>query len=425
MLYRVVIILVTGVLLLINVRLYSGARAGDLDEQALKQLTYLEQALQGGAGEEMQGLFPEGFFFIHALYGLTWIELARHATGEPGLRERALLQARWALEQLESDEGRRVFNRTLDPPYGVFYAGWRTWLHGGMLAIQDPQAYDSTEVHRYVSACERLSMAFDRSETPFLPSYQGAAWPSDALVGIAALRLHDLLFEPRFEGTIAHWLAEAKSRLDPGTGLLPHEVDYQSGQATEGARGSSQALMLRFLFEVDPDFARAQYRRFRRSFVTTLGGLPGVREYPKGGSGTGDIDSGPVVFGLGAAATIVALGTARTYGDQALAEPLMQTIEALGFSWTWAGKKRYLFGQLPIGDAFLVWSKIARPVTASAPIATNTSIVKWWWRLPLHSGALLIVGLLWMPVFRRKFRTSRQKREEKEGRDGESQSGKS
>ena len=85
MLYRVVIILVTGVLLLINVRLYSGARAGDLDEQALKQLTYLEQALQGGAGEEMQGLFPEGFFFIHALYGLTWIRWISIYCGTNGL----------------------------------------------------------------------------------------------------------------------------------------------------------------------------------------------------------------------------------------------------------------------------------------------------------------------------------------------------
>ena len=35
--------------------------------------------------------------------------------------------------------------------------------------------------------------------------------------------------------------------------------------------------------------------------------------------------------------------------------------EAFGLPISWGGSKRYLFGAVPVGDAFLVWSKSALP----------------------------------------------------------------
>ncbi len=406
MVYRIVVGLLTIIGLVVNVRLYRDTSQASIDREVLQQLNYLEAALQGGAGDEMQALFPEGFFFTHVLYGLTWVELSQASSVAPQVRDRALDQARWALEQLESAEGTRVYDQALDPPYGIFYAGWHTWLEGGLLTMQDAQAYDSTDVERFIANCERLAMAFAQRETPFLESYRGAAWPSDALVGIAALRLHDRLFAPRFEHTTTEWLTRVKSRLDPATRLIPHEARLPEGGVAEGARGSSQSLMLRFLIEVDAAFAQVHYRRFRRQFVSTRGGIPGVREYAKGTSGPGDIDSGPVVFDLGAAATIVTLGTARTYGDQALADPLLQTIESLGLPLSPGGKKRYLFGQLPIGDAFLAWSKVARPHQELHTVAPYAPVGRWWWRLPFHGITFVLVMLVWIPVVRSKYRSS-------------------
>ena len=51
--------------------------------------------------------------------------------------------------------------------------------------------------------------------------------------------------------------------------------------ATIGARASSQGIIQRFLVEIDPAFARAQYEIFKDRFVNGIG----VREYPKGSAG--------------------------------------------------------------------------------------------------------------------------------------------
>ncbi|MEV5504756.1 hypothetical protein AB0M50_56070, partial [Nonomuraea fuscirosea] len=40
-----------------------------------RQLAFLRGALDAGAAEDAQALFPEGYFFLHVLYGLTWVEL--------------------------------------------------------------------------------------------------------------------------------------------------------------------------------------------------------------------------------------------------------------------------------------------------------------------------------------------------------------
>jgi hypothetical protein len=90
--------------------------------------------------------------------------------------------------------------------------------------------------------------------------------------------------------------------------------------------------------------------------------------------------------------------------DQALADPLLHASEAFGLPISWAGSKRYLFGAVPVGDAFLVWSKSALfwydvPIPSPWP-----PVVRWWWRLPTHALSLALVALFWLP-FRRKRRT--------------------
>ncbi|MFQ5809098.1 MAG: hypothetical protein ACE5JM_05720, partial [Armatimonadota bacterium] len=104
----------------------------------------------------------------------------------------------------------------------MFYVGWSSWLRGGVLGLQTPGERDADEVGRFVADCEALGKAFDSSATPFLQAYPGQAWPVDSTVAVAALRLHDTLLPDRFGATVERWLKEARSRLDPATGLLPH-----------------------------------------------------------------------------------------------------------------------------------------------------------------------------------------------------------
>ncbi|WP_428961867.1 hypothetical protein [Micromonospora fluostatini] len=361
-----------------------------------RQLTFLRAALADGAGERAQELFPEGYFFAHALYGLTWVESGlRRPAGE---RAEALREARWALDRLDSPAGRAPFSPDLTPAYGVFYLGWTNWLRGGMLALQPADRRDPADLRRFAADSAALGAAFAAAPTPYLAAYPGQAWPVDSTVAVASLRLHDTLLPPRFGGTVGRWLDGVRQRLDPTTGLMPHRVDPVTGEPVEVARGTSQSMIHRFLVDVDPDFAREQYLRFRDRFVVSplrLG--PAVREYPVGTSGAGDVDSGPLLLGVSLSATVVTLGAAQARGDDRLARGLANYGELAGLPLDTPWTKRYAFGAMPIGDAFLAWAKTARPWVAAAPADPPAPNVPLLWRLPLVTVLLVVALLPWVP----------------------------
>ena len=116
------------------------------------------------------------------------------------------------------------------------------------------------------------------------------------------------------------------------------------------------SLMLIFLNDIDSHFAQCQFRPFTENFVDTLFGLTGIREYPKGQSGDGDIDSGPVIFGFGGAATIVGMQTLSLFGDHHTSLKIRNAVEAMAFPLESEHDKGYFFGVLPIADAFITWS---------------------------------------------------------------------
>ncbi len=363
-----------------------------------RQLAFIRAALEDGAAEEAQRLFPEGYFFSHVLYGLAWIELGER---EPGHRREAPASARWALDRLESPAGREPFDPALTPAHGVFYRGWINWLRGGLLKLQQPQERDPDQVRRFAADSAEIAQAFRASATPYLEAYPGQAWPVDSTVAIASLRLHDSLLTPRFGDTVARWLGQVRRGLDPATGLIPHRVDAATGEALEGARGSSQALINRFLIDVDPAFAREQYLRFRDRFLAFPLGLgPAVREYPHGTDGPADVDSGPLLLGVSLSATVVTLGAAQAHGDHTLAAALANYGELAGLPVDTPSTKRYAFGLLPIGDAFLAWSKTAQPWVAEAP-SSPPEAVSSWWRVPLLVLLAVIGAAPWVPAMLR------------------------
>ncbi|MER5700808.1 hypothetical protein ABT023_02435 [Micromonospora sp. NPDC002296] len=401
---RVCAVLLSAAALLGVVRLVAPATAGPDDEPpgVARQLAFLRAALDDGAGSDAQALFPEGWFFAHALYGLARVELGLR---EPaGRREPALREARWALARLESPDGTAPFDPGLTPAYGIFWQGWTNWLRGGVLALQPADRRDPAEAARFAEASAAVGAAFDGSASPYLAAYPGQAWPVDSTVAIASLRLHDALLPPRFTGTVTRWLDGVRQRLDPDTGLLPHRVDLATGAPAEVARATSQSVVQRFLVDVDPAFAREQYLRFRDRFVATPLGLgPAVREYPHGMDGPGDVDSGPLLLGVSLSATVVTLGAAQSQGDAALAGALANYGDLVGVPVDTPWTRRYALGVLPVGDAFLAWAKTARPWVADPPDPPPAT-VRWWWRLPLLSALLLAGAALWLPDLSRRRR---------------------
>jgi hypothetical protein len=250
---RLLLVILFAIVLFINIRFYGDSNG----EDTVAQLRFLRHALDQGAGEEMQRHFPEGDFFMHALYGAAWIEVGRAEPVGSALQREAQAEAKWALAQLESPAGRAPFPEGLAPAHGVFYAGWINWLRGGMLSLFPVQERPADEWRTYTTQSERIASAFAASDTPYLQSYAGRAWPVDSVVAIASLRLHDHLTPARFDAAFVRWRTQVQARLDPATGLIPHRADAITGIPTEGARGSSQALLLRFLLEIDPEMGLA------------------------------------------------------------------------------------------------------------------------------------------------------------------------
>jgi hypothetical protein len=126
--------------------------------------------------------------------------------------------------------------------------------------------------------------------------------------------------------------------------------------------------------------------------------MAGIREFPHGKSGSGDIDSGPVIWGIGGAASIVGQRTMALYGEEAIAAELRNSIEAFGFGKSIGSKKNYLLGVLPMADAFIAWSN-AVEVTPDRRLDFDGR-VKWGMHL---ISMILFAGLgIWWLSKRRK-----------------------
>lgn len=386
----VLLLIVLGVCGSLRVAWVDTVRAGPQVRE--QQVTYLQRALDDGAAERMQDSFPEGFFFTHALTGLAASQLA-----QPG-DAKALAAVRHALTAAKSPAGTAPFAGQTKPTNGVFWAGW-TLLLAVEQARLSKDAADEQEVRD--RAAEILNTIRTDSDG-FLESYPGQAWPVDNMAAVAALARANALM-PIFAApaVLSAWPARIAGVRDKATGLLPHKLG-PDGSVIEGPRGSSQALLLAFEPDVDPDLAARDYRAFVATFVVRRAGLVGIREFPAGTPGDADVDSGPLVFGVSASASAVALAATSRQGDVHLSQALNAEAELLGLPITWNSARRYGFGTVPVGDAFLAWARSQTPSTA--PTGTIEGPRPLWWMLavlPVIPGALAAALLV---VVRRRRR---------------------
>lgn len=352
------------------------------DEVRAEQVRFLEGALAGGAGAGMQQLFPEGYFFTHVLTGLAASQPA--APGDVDV----LRVARAALAQLGSAAGRAPFPPDAAPAYGVFWSGLSLLLAVEVARLSGlPQ--DRADIAR---RAEEIRDALAADGDGFLESYPGQIWPCDTVVAVAALaRSQAVAPVPGVAELVAGWTARTRAVRDPASGLLPHRLDAD-GSVREGPRASSQALLLAFEPDIDPRTAADDYRRFVDGFVVRELGLVGVREYPAGSSGAGDVDSGPLVAGVSLSASAVALGAARRQDDSSLVGALDAEAELFALPVDWSDGRRYGFGLLPVADAFLAWARAQQPVAAGSTGPTGAPAPLWpGWALLALTPAMALV----------------------------------
>jgi hypothetical protein len=164
---------------------------------------------------------------------------------------------------------------------------------------------------------EALVRRFAASPTALLESYPGETYPADNAAAIASIALHDRAMGADHHAVVERFLATLRARCTDGaSGLLYQRVDSASGAPRDGARASGTAMAAFVLGYAGPDAASPWWPALARQWDTVLG-FGGVREYPPGAAGQGDVDSGPVLLGLGVSATAFGIASARRAGDAA------------------------------------------------------------------------------------------------------------
>lgn len=378
----------------INIGLHTQSNSRNKQkEDIILQLNFLEHELKNNnLGARMQDIFPEGFVFVNALYGLAWCELSLVDTEDSILKRRAYREALYAFNNINSDIAKLNFPDNLNPENGIFYNGWRNYLLSKILCV-DTVCNDSKQyISIFQNNSEIISKSLETSDCPYLESYNQQSWPADMFVAMASLRNYDKIFGQKYQSQITDWLKKVKERFDPNTNMIPHKVDSENGTVKFGSRGCSMALSLRMLVEIDSVFARTQFNIFDSLFTDKTFGLPSIREYPKGTNGFGDIDSGPVIFGVGFSATIVMIGTYSVFKRFELADQQYKVIHAFGLCNISKNQKQYLLGELPMADAFIAWGRATELYYSK----NNENCGPWFWAIKFHIISIIVILSMWM-----------------------------
>jgi hypothetical protein len=125
-----------------------------------------------------------------------------------------------------------------------------------------------------------------------------------------------------------------------------------TGKPRDAPRGSGSALAAYFLSLADAGLAQRLHVAISRELGRGPLGFGMVAEYPRGYRGRGDIDSGPLVFGVSISATGFALGSARAAGDYESFRKIFRTVYLFGAPYRHSGGREFATGG-PLGNAIM------------------------------------------------------------------------
>lgn len=303
-----------------------------------RQIAYLNQQFESGLADKMQLVYPEGKLFSFAIFELSLIEYFQNSNNQ---------EIRFLIDQnmnrMLNDSLEIDFNLNLTPEYGAFYNGWMLWVMNEYLGLND---FNDPELLLRVKAKKdtlsiNLLNAFCKLSRP-LESHFSSVWPADNLVAMAALNVDYELSD--FDG------ADIMRNFFNDEGEILHSL-FEG----ENVRGSSTALSLYFLNQMKGLDCGQLTSNFRQKFVDNYFGVRLVKEYPD--IGGEDFDSGPIIFGYGAVASIVNIKLMTKIGENPY--PTLCLFNLLGIPISTWSYKFYLFGQEPMFDIFMLWNFVS------------------------------------------------------------------
>lgn len=183
------------------------------------------------------------------------------------------------------------------------------------------------------SQAHGLAAELAASPTGLLADYPGQTFPADVAAAWHAILRADVVL-----GTDHAALAQAGLRGFTGAMAPERELPPYAWYGIERPdytelRGCANAWLLHNAPFVWPDASRGWFERHSAFFWQEGTWTAGYREFERGTPDAlyGDVDSGPVIAGLGTSATAFGIGAARTLG--ATREARLLALEAVALAW--------------------------------------------------------------------------------------------
>jgi hypothetical protein len=283
---------------------------------------------------------------------------AQEAERAPDRRATAMARLDASLERLYSPAGRAFDRREWGEDVLAALGddrGHAAWLGYTNLALSSRRALDPGG--RWAAENDDLSAAIVRRlEADLLPeTYPDQRYPVDVAAMVASVGLWARVTGRDEPAVLTRWRHTLR-RDWVDDGLLIQSVDGR-GRPRDRARGSGTFLASWFLSRWDRAFATDLYVAGRDRLGVSMGPLRAMREYPPGVEGRGDIDSGPIVAGMGVSSTGFAIGAARAAGDLDTAHALERTATLVGQPATNDGELHWragtALGSPALADAIL------------------------------------------------------------------------
>jgi len=273
--------------------------------------------------------FPEGDLFPYTLPVLAWAGLAE------GERRPADLAR---MERLLELAERPVSKRTSAPEGRLerlaTYRDQATYLCQLNLALAAFVSAGGTgrfaELHDALSTV--ILSDLEKAGGKPLNSFPSYTWPFDTVPCLLSLADHaprpgrnagseaasaDTARAERVRETMRRhvaWIEE--SGLDPDSGVPISRVDPDTLTPTEAPRGCDLSWRLALLEPIAPETARTLYERYVKAFWRERFLAAGFAEWPKGREQHEDVDSGPIIAGIGGTATVLGIASAQVFQDQ-------------------------------------------------------------------------------------------------------------
>jgi hypothetical protein len=290
---------------------------------------------------------------------MTALGLAQLCLLRPEWRERyAPVVTRAALKSFKPemrDFGTRAWGEdalaVLDGPNGHAYLAYAA-LAIGMARLVDPAfpAADAARHDALIAAYERRLMA---SPTGLIETYPDEAYPTDVAAVAAAIAVHGRATKRDHHVVLEHWAERVRAvQIDRASGLVIQRMGAVDARAHDAPRGSGTGLAAYFAGFADRSVAELLADGLFRH-ERTLFGFGAIEEYAAGHSGSGDIDSGPVLLGVSVAGTGFSLAPAHAFHRAGDFERVYRTTDLFGLRVAHGDGTRFAVGG-PIGNALLL-----------------------------------------------------------------------